>query len=452
MDEKERLGREPIGKLMLQLALPTVIAQMVNLLYNIVDRIFVGRIPGEGTTALAGVGIAFPIMILITAFANLIGSGGSPRASIMMGKKNYEKAEEYLGNSVTLVVVFSVILMVFFHFTMEPILRAFGASDNTLPYAVEYLRIYLLGTIFVQGVLGLNPFITAQGFAKTSMATVLIGAALNIILDPIFIFVFDMGVRGAALATIISQAVSFVWVLRFLLGKKSQLKIRKSTLLPKKDVLISIFTLGVSPFIMTSTECLVQLTFNSGMAKYGNDLYISAMTLMFSIMQFVTLPMNGIGQGAQPILSYNYGAGNLPRVKEAVKKLYLLNLAVSVTGILIIELFPAFFIGLFTTDAELIAIGTRGLRIFIVGQAIFGAQCACQCSFMAFGEAGYAMFFALFRKIILLIPLALILPMIVGLGTMGLYLAEALADFISAATISVVFFRALPKLLARINQ
>lgn len=332
MQTNEQLGKEPVIKLLFRLSVPTLMAQLVNLLYNVVDRIYVGRIPGIGPLALAGLGVTFPIILLVSAVAMLFGMGGAPRASIAMGQGDNKKAEKILGNVTTMLIIFSIILAAVFLPTKDWILLHFGASENTLPYASEYLGIYLCGTIFVQLTLGLNYFITNQGFTKTSMATTCIGAVLNIVLDPLFIFVFDMGVSGAALATIISQAVSCIWVIYFLTGKKTILKIRLKNLIPDKNIILTIVSLGISPFVMQATECLIQLTFNNGMLKYGNDNYVALMSILFSLMQLVWMPMQGFQQGAQPITSYNYGAKKLDRVKKTFKALFITCLGFSLAG------------------------------------------------------------------------------------------------------------------------
>lgn len=437
----ERMGTEKVSRLLFQLAVPTVLAQLVNLLYSIVDRIYVGRIPGYGSLALAGLGVTFPIVVLVTAFANLVGMGGAPRASIAMGKGDHKEAEKIMGNCVMLLLVFSVILTAVFLIFKNPILLTFGASEKTLPYADSYITIYLFGTIFVQLALGLNTFITNQGFSKTSMATVCIGAVLNIILDPIFIFGFQMGVKGAAYATVISQAVSAVWVILFLSGKKTGLKIHWKYMKPNKSIIFAIISLGISPFIMSSTECLIQLTFNTGMQKYGNDMYVAIMSILFSLNQLVFMPISGFSMGGQPIISYNFGAGKYPRVKEACKLLFTIMLGFSFVFVLIIELFPGAFIGLFTPDAKMISAGIPVLRIYMFGMAVMGAQNACQQSFLALGEAKISLCMALLRKVILLVPLALVLPKIAGLGIIGLMLAEPISDIISAVTTSALFAR-----------
>lgn len=438
LENNNVLATESIGKLMLRLSIPTIAAQLVNLLYNIVDRMYVGRIEGIGSLALAGLGVTFPIIMLISAFAQLAGMG-APRASISMGAGNYKQAEKYLGNSALLLVIFSVILSVVFFFTKDSILMIFGASENTLPYASEYISVYLIGTIFVQLTLGLNMFITNQGFTKTSMLTVCIGAVLNIILDPVFIFVFNMGVKGAALATIISQAVSCIWVLKFLTGKKTMLKLRLSMLKPDKRIIISILTLGISPFVMQATECLIQLTFNKGMITYGNDMYVAIMSVLFSIMQLVWMPLSGFSQGVQPIISFNFGAKNIERVKKTFRMQFTTSVIFSLAAVALVELFPSVFLGLFTNDTELIAKGSSALRLFMAGMSIMGAQNACQQTFIALGEAKTSMFLACLRKIILLFPLALIIPIITGLGVWGLFLAEPVSD-VTAVCVTVTMF------------
>lgn len=437
--DEEVLATEPVVQLLFKLAIPTVIAQLVNLLYNMVDRVYVGRIPEVGTEALAGLGVTFPIVMLVAAFAGLAGMGGSSRAAIAMGKGDHEKAEKYMGNATALLLLFSVILTVVFQLTKNPILLMFGASEQTLPYAGSYLSIYLIGTIFVQMALGLNTFITNQGFAKTSMATVCIGAVLNILLDPIFIFGFKLGVQGAALATIISQAVSAVWVLCFLTGKKTHLKLRLKYMIPDIRIVGSILALGVSPFIMQSTESLIQLIFNTGMKNYGNDMYVAVMSILFSIMQVVWLPMQGFAQGAQPIVSYNYGAGNLVRVKKCFRTLFVTCMAFSLGIVLLVEIFPGMFMGIFTDNQDLIQMGMPALRVFMAGMCLLGAQTACQQTFLALGESLISMFLALLRKVILLMPLALILPIVTGWGVWGLLIAEPISDILAVSTTVTMF-------------
>ena len=440
----QRLGTAPLVPLIFSLALPTALAQLVNMLYNIVDRIYVGHIPETGSLALAGLGVTYPIIVLITAFSNLIGMGGAPRASVAMGRGDYKTAEKILGNCITLLIVLSVVLSVVFTIYGEPVLRAFGASENTLPYAMAYLRIYLMGTIFVQFTLGMTPFITNQGFAKTSMATTCIGAVCNIILDPVFIYGFNMGVEGAAIATILSQAVSAVWVLIFFTGKRSVLRIRKENLIPAGRTLALVLSLGVSPFLMTATECVIQLAFNTGAATYGGDSAVAIMSILFSVAQIANLPVQGFCQGAQPVVGFNFGARKLERVRQAFKIMLAVSMGVTTVVVGAVELAPQLFLGLFSSDAGLIALGTAPLRIYMLGFFFMGAQLACQQTFLGLGEAKISMFIALLRKVILLLPLSLVIPRVFGaLGLsqlVGLYVAEPVSDIISASTCTILFF------------
>ena len=452
MDEKQssggtadqRLGTAPLLPLIFSLALPTALAQLVNMLYNIVDRIYVGHIPGNSSLALAGLGVTYPIIVLITAFSNLVGMGGAPRASVAMGRGDYKTAEKILGNCITLLVVLSVVLSVVFTAFGEPILLAFGASENTLPYAMSYLRIYLLGTIFVQFTLGMTPFITNQGFAKTSMATTCIGAISNIILDPVFIYGFNMGVQGAAVATILSQALSMIWVLCFFLGKRSVLRIRKENLVPDKAIMALVLSLGVSPFLMSATECLIQLSFNTGAAKYGGDNAVAIMSILFSVAQIANLPIQGFCQGAQPLIGYNFGARKLERVRKTFLVMLSVSMGVTTLVVAAVEIAPQLFLGLFSSEAEIISMGMSPLRIYLLGYFFMGAQNACQQTFLGLGEAKLSMFIALLRKVILLLPLSLVIPRVFGLlgisQLLGLYVAEPVSDFISASTCTILFF------------
>ena len=440
----QRLGTAPLLPLIFSLALPTALAQLVNMLYNIVDRIYVGHIPGTGSLALAGLGVTYPIIVLITAFSNLVGMGGAPRASVAMGRGDYKTAEKILGNCITILVVLSVVLSVVFTIYGEPVLLAFGASENTLPYAMAYLRIYLLGTIFVQFTLGMTPFITNQGFAKTSMATTCIGAISNIILDPIFIYGFNMGVVGAAVATILSQALSMIWVLCFFLGKRSVLRIRKENLIPDKAILVLVLSLGVSPFLMTATECLIQLSFNTGAATYGGDSAVAIMSILFSVSQIANLPVQGFCQGAQPLIGYNFGAQKLERVRKTFQVMLTVSMSTTTLVVAAVEIAPQMFLGLFSSDAAIVAIGSAPLRIYMLGHFFMGAQNACQQTFLGLGEAKLSMFIALLRKVILLLPLSLVIPRVFGLlgisQLLGLYVAEPVSDFISASTCTILFF------------
>lgn len=451
MRMENKLGYEPVRGLLFKMAVPTVLAQLVNLLYNIVDRVYVGRIPETGSLSLAGLGVTFPIIMLISAFAMLAGMGAS-RAAIAMGEGDNDGAERYLGNSAMLLIVFSAILAAVFFFSRNKILLLFGASQNTLPYASDYIAIYLAGTIFVQIALGLNMFITNQGFTKISMATICIGAVINIALDPVFIYGFNMGVKGAALATVIAQAVSALWVIKFLTGKKTILKIRLKNMRLQKATVFSILSLGVSPFIMQATECLIQLTFNNGMLKYGNDLYVALMSVLFSLMQLIWLPLSGIAQGAQPIIGYNYGAKKFDRVKSTFRLQLTVSLIFSFTATALVLLFPRAFVGLFTNDSALLEIGGNTTRVFMAGMLVMGAQSACQQTFLALGEAKISLFLACLRKIILLIPLALILPTVRNLGVWGLFIAESVSDALAASTTTALFTIRTRRLLGGVKE
>lgn len=448
--QDERLGNEPIGRLIFSMAVPAVAAQLINVLYNIVDRIYIGHISGYGDMALTGVGVTFPILMMISAFSAFAGMGGAPLASIQLGKHNYEGAEDILGNSAGLLVIFSIILTVGFSIFKTPVLYAFGASDNIIMYAEEYITIYLVGTIFVQFAVGLNTFISGQGQAKTAMLSVVIGAVINIILDPVFIFALDMGVRGAALATIISQAVSAVWVVRFLTSKKSVVKLRVKKMLLKPDIVKKVASLGVSPFIMQSTESFVNITLNSGLQTYGGDMYVGTMSIMTSVMQLIVIPIQGISQGVQPIISYNYGSGNGERVKEAFKKMIIICFAGTLILAGIAVLFPGIYAGLFTNNDKLIKLTCQVMPVYFFGITIFGIQTACQSTFLALGQAKVSLFIALLRKVILLIPLAIILPKF--MGVMGIYRAEPIADIISVITTSVLFTFTFKKILINMRK
>ena len=434
MRNDEKLGTAPLGRLMLSLALPTVLAQLINVLYNVVDRIYIGHMHGDGNLALTGVGVTLPIITLIAAFSAFAGAGGAPLAAIELGKKDERKSSLIMGNSAWMLVFFSIVLTIGFLIFKVPILYAFGASSKTIVYANDYITIYLLGTIFVQLALGLNAFISGQGAAKAAMLSVLIGAVINIVLDPIFIFALHLGVRGAALATVISQFVSAVWVVSFLKSKKSVLYLK--LVRPDKSLILKIAALGIAPFVMQSTESLETITFNTGLQRYGGDLYVGSMSILMSIMQLIVIPVNGITQGVQPIVSYNYGAGNRLRVKETVIRL----VSVCLLGTLIlagIAIFcPGIYASMFTNDAELVALTCRIMPIFFLGIAIFGIQAACQSTFLALGQAKVSLFIATLRKIILLIPLALILPKF--LGVKGIYIAEPVSDVVSVIVTSVL--------------
>lgn len=437
--ENNPLGTAPIGKLLFSLAVPAITAQVVNMLYNIVDRIYIGHIPEIGTAALTGVGITFPIITLISAFSSLVAMGGAPRASIAMGEGNKKRAEQILGNCFTALLCVSVILTAVFLIFQQPILWAFGASENTIGYATSYMNIYVCGTIFVQIALGMNMFITSQGFAKTSMLTVVIGAALNIALDPLFIFVFNMGVQGAAIATVLSQAVSATWVLLFLLGKRTNLRIKASCMVIQWKILLPVFALGVSPFIMQSTESLLSVVLNTSLLRYGGDTAVGAYTVIASIMQVINLPLQGLTQGAQPITSFNYGARNMARVRKSIRMLLTCTLTYSILFWLCIMLFPQVFVGIFTSDPELMGTAVWAVRIFLFGVFAFGAQTGFQQSFLALGQAKASLLLALLRKIVLLIPLIYILPLLFTDKLLGVFVAEPIADILAASTTTISF-------------
>lgn len=445
------LSKEPIGKLLLKLSLPTVTAQIINMLYNIVDRIYIGHIPEDGSLALTGVGVCMPLIMIVTAFAAFIGFGGAPRASIFLGKKDLESAERTLGNCFMTQILVSIVLTVILLLWNQELLLAFGASENTISYASDYMDIYAVGTLFVQLTLGMNAFITAQGFAKTGMLSVLLGAVTNIILDPILIFVFDMGVQGAALATILSQALSSIWVLAFLFGKKTQLKIRRKYLPLKKSIILPSLALGSSSFIMQASESVIFICFNSSLLKYGGDIAVGAMTILTSVMQFALLPLQGLGQGAQPIISYNYGAGNVRRVRETFKLLLKSSLCYSTALWLLVMLFPRRFASMFSSDTALLDFTETALRVYICCLFLFGIQIACQMTFNSLGNAKASIIVAITRKFILLLPLIYILPKVFTSDkTIAVYLAEPAADFLAVAFTSVLFFFQFRKTLRQV--
>lgn len=432
------LGSESVGKLLFKLATPAIIAQIVNVLYNIVDRIFIGRME-NGEVAMAGVGVAFPIIIIITACSYLIGMGGGPLAAIKMGEQNNDEAEKIMSNSFSVLVILAILLTIGFKIGKEPLLWMFGASESTIGYSMDYLNIYLIGTVFVQISMGMNTFINTQGFATTGMMTVAIGALINIILDPIFIFGFNMGVKGAALATIIAQGVSAIWVLMFLFGKKSILKIKKKYMIPKASIILPVLGLGISPFIMQSTKSLVLIALNSKLQMYGGDLAVGSMAIMSSIMQILMLPNMGVTQGAQPIISYNYGSGQLDRVKKTFKLCLLSCFTYSTILWLLLMIFPAFFVSIFNKNPQLLSMTSWSIKIYFAGAFMFGIQIACQQTFLALGKATISLVLALLRKIVLLIPLIFILPTFFNEKLFAVILAEPVAD-ITAATITAISF------------
>lgn len=438
--DKGFLGKEPIGKLLLKLALPTVAAQLINMLYNIVDRIYIGHIPEIGADALTGVGVCMPLIMIVSAFAALVGFGGSPRASIAMGKKDNDSAEKILGNCFTTQILVSLVLTVVLLVWNRDLLMAFGASENTIGYGTRYMNIYSIGTIFVQLTLGMNAFITAQGFARTGMLSVLIGAVSNIILDPIFIFGLNMDVQGAALATIISQALSCIWVISFLFGKKTILKIRKKNMRLAASVIFPCLALGVSTFIMQASESVISVCFNASLQKYGGDIAVGAMTILTSVMQFAMLPLQGLGQGAQPIISYNYGAGSSKRVKDAFKLLLKISFGYALLLWALVMLLPGVFVRMFNSDPVLITFTKTALRVYLAALFMMGIQMACQMTFNSLGRAVESIIVAITRKFVLLLPLIFILPRIfTDNKTMAVYLAEPIADFLAVSFTIVLF-------------
>ncbi len=444
---KQDMGAGSVKKLMLRLMIPAIVAQVVNLLYNIVDRIYIGHIEGIGAAALTGVGLFTPILMLLNAFAMLVGAGGAPRTAIAMGQGDKPLAEKIVSNSFTLLMIFAVVLTIGFYVGAPTLLQLFGASETTLPYALDYSRIYILGTVFVLIVMGMNPFITTQGFAKISMLTTVIGAVINIILDPILIFGFGMGVKGAAVATVLSQAVGAVWILLFLTGDKTILHLRRDCLKLEKAVILPVLSLGISTFVMLATESLLSISFSSSLARYGGDLAVGAMTVITSASQLCTMPLNGICQGGQPVMSFNFGAGKKDRVKEAFRFQFTICAGYSCLFWLAMMLVPGMVAGIFTSDASLVEYTTWAMRIYMAGIFAIGFQIACQQSFMALGQAKVSLLLACLRKIILLIPLIFILPMLMENKVFGVFLAEPVSDVIAATVTTVIFFTRFNKIL-----
>ena len=449
--DKTFLGTEPIGKLLVKLAVPTVVAQLVNMLYNIVDRIYIGHMPGDGSLALTGVGVCLPLIMIISAFAALVASGGAPRASIAMGKGDHDLAEKLLGGCFTLQIVISAILTAVMLIWSRDLLLMFGASENTIGYAADYMRIYAIGTLLVQLTLGMNAFITAQGFATTGMLTVLIGAVANIALDPLFIYGLGMGVRGAALATVISQGLSCVWVICFLRGKKTLLRLKRENLLVSPKLILPCVALGLAAFIMQSSESMISVCFNSSLLRYGGDVAVGAMTILSSVMQFAMLPLQGIAQGAQPISSYNYGARNADRVRQTFRLLLRVCLVYSMVLWAGIMLFPRGFAGIFTPDTELLDFTARALRIYCAMLFLFGIQIACQMTFVSIGNAPCSILVAVLRKFVLLLPLIFLLPSLLPDKVTAVYLAEPVADAIAVTCTALLFSRQFKKALAALE-
>ena len=446
-DKEQRMATEGIGRLMLSMAIPSVVAQVINILYNIVDRIYIGHIEGVGMEALTGVGVTFPIITLISAFSAFVGAGGAPLASIWLGKGDRKRAEKILGNGVSLLILFTIFLMLLFYLFQTPLLYLFGASDATIGYASAYINIYLLGTIFVELALGLNTFIISQGQSKVAMAAVLIGAVANITLDPVFIFGLKMGVRGAAYATVISQALSALWTVGFLVGPKSSLTIRLWALKPELRTIGSVMALGVSPFIMRATESLISIVLNNGLQRYGGDIYVGSLTIMQSVMQMYSAPLGGFTQGVQPIISYNFGAGNFDRVRKLYRWMIGISFGAAAGATLLTMIFPGFFAGMFTNDENLVALVQQVMPLFVCGMLVFGLQQGIQPTFLALGQAKISLFIAIFRKVILLIPLALILPL--KFGVMGIYYAEPISDVTSATVATILFLANIKKIVSK---
>lgn len=443
---EERMATESIGKLMASMTLPAILAQIINILYSVIDRIYIGHMEGVGANALTGVGVTFCITMFVSAFSAFISNGAAPLAAIWLGKGDREHAEKILGNSVSFLLVYTVVLMTVFYAFQEPLLYMFGASDATIGYAMDYLSIYLSGTLFVELALGLNAFIICQSQPKTAMFSVLIGAVANIVLDPIFIFGLNMGVKGAATATVISQGLSAAWVMAFLFGKKSSLKIRRSCMRMEKGILGSVFSLGISPFIMSATESFISIVLNHGLQVYGGDMYVGSLTIMQSIMQLFSAPINGFTQGMTPIVSYNYGAKNFDRVKKLYRWMIGMCFGFRFLSTATSMIFPAFYAGFFTNEAELVALTGKVMPIFMAGMLVFGLQNGIQPTFLALGQAKISLFIAVLRKIILLIPLAIILPHF--MGVMGVYWAEPISDIISATMASLLFLFNIKKILS----
>ncbi len=450
-NNKEMLGTAPIGKLLFKLALPTVVAQLINMLYNIVDRIYIGHMPEVGDLALTGVGVCMPIILIVSAFAALVGSGGAPRASIFMGKRDLESAERTLGACFGLQIIVSLVLTVVLLIWNRDLLLAFGASGNTVEYATAYMQIYAIGTIFVQLTLGMNAFISAQGFTKISMISVLVGALTNIVLDPLFIYTFNMGVRGAALATILSQALSCAWVVSFLCSKRTLLRLRLKNLIPSPKFFLPCIALGSATFIMQASESVISVCFNASLLHYGGDVAVGAMAILTSIMQFAMLPPQGIAQGAQPILSYNYGAKNADRVKKTYKTLLASCVIYSVTLWLAVMLIPRVFVSIFTPDETLIDFAAKALRIYYSGMILFGIQIACQMTFVSLGNAPSSILVAVVRKFVLLLPLIYIVPTLVKDPTIGVYMAEPIADVTAVTFTAILFIFQFKKALKKID-
>ena len=446
---KQDMGRDSVGKLLAQLAIPAVVAQIINLLYNIVDRIYIGHIPEVGADALTGVGLFMSMLMMINAFAMMAGAGGAPRAAIAMGQKDHERAEKIMGNCFSLLLIFAVVLTAVFYVTAPALLKLFGASEVTLPFALDYARIYILGSVFVLIVMGMNLFVTTQGFAKISMMTTVIGAVINLILDPIFIFWLDMGVKGAALATVLSQAVGSLWILRFLTGKKTILKLRASCMKLEPQIFLPCLALGISTFVMLTTESLLSASFTSSLARYGGDLAVGAMTIITSVSHLVVMPLNGIAQGAQPIISYNFGAGLADRVRKTFRLTLLVCGTYAILFWAVLMAAPASFAAIFSNNPDLVNYTGWAMRIYMAGIFALGFQLVCQQSFMALGQAKISLLMACLRKVILLIPLIFLLPQFLENQVFAVFLAEPISDLTAATVTVTVFLLSFKKILAK---
>lgn len=440
-DKQMTLGTAPVGKLLLKLAIPTITAQLVSVLYNMVDRVFIGHIPGVGANALTGVGVCLPIIVIAASFAALTAAGGAPRASIFMGKNENDTAEKILGSCALAVTLMGLVITAVFLIWGRDLLWLFGASENTIDYAWDYMHIYAFGTVFVLISLGLNTFITAQGFTIISMLSVLIGGVANIALDPVFIFALGWGVKGAALATIVSQALSAVWVLKFLCGKKTILRIKKTNLKLDRKIYLPCLALGLAPFVMQSTEGLITICFNYSLLKYGGDIAVGAMTILTSVMQLSMLPLTGLAQGSQPIISFNFGAGNYDRVRKAFFVLFKVSIVYGICVWAMSVFIPDILVSVFTSDIALQGYAAPALRIYMATSLVFGIQVSCQQTFLALGNAKTSLFLAALRKLILLIPLIFMLPQFMVPQDIAVFTAEPAADLLAVTATSILFFR-----------
>ena len=446
MENSNRLETERVSSLLMSLALPAICAQIITLIYSMADRIYVGRLD-DGALAMAGIGLCSPIMSIISGITALFARGGAPLAAIALGERDQNKAEKYIGNSFGLLVVSSFAIIACVLLFGEPLMRLFGASDRTLPYALGYLRVYVLGTVFIQFTVGMNAYITTQGFARTAMITTVTGGIVNIVLDPVFIYGLGMGVRGAALATVVSQMVSFVWVMLFIFGKKNRLRVSMANMKPDRGTIGRMMSLGMTPCFFSASEGIMHICFNMQVLKYGGDLAVGVMTVLFSLFSFLLLPIEGITQGSQPIISFNYGAKRIDRVRETISIAFRVNTLVAIVGTLLCVIFPKTVMGIFSDDAALVEMGAKLMPVYIFGTMGLGANSTCQQSYTAMGEGRLALFFSVYRKVILLIPLLFILPAAMPWGIYAVVLAEPVSDLITTSTNVLVFRRFIKKKL-----